>query len=92
MKFQTKTVEINGESFTVKELSARQRKEALKLYNDKADPIDIQAHYIKMGVEKFKDSLTEDILDIPGSAFTELVEAVMEISGLTDKEDEVKNS
>jgi len=91
MNFNQKTVEISGESFTVKELSARQRKEALKMYNDKADPIDLQARYIQMGVEELKEKDLDFVLDLPGSVFTDLVEAVMEISGLVDK-DEVKNS
>lgn len=91
MNFQQKTVELAGESFTVKELSARQRKEALKLYNEKVDAIDLQAHYLKMGVAELADKDIDHILDLPGSVFTRLVELVMQISGLVE-EDEAKNS
>lgn len=92
MNFQKKTLKLNGESYTVQELSARQRKEALKLYKEEIDPIDMQANYIQMGVIEFKETPIEKILDLPGTAFTKLVEAVTDVSGLTDAEEVEKNS
>ena len=91
MNFQKKTLKINGDTYHIQELSARQRKEALKLYKDEMDPIDLQANYIQMGVSELKDKTLDDILDLPGSVFSQFVDEVMTVSGLTDK-DEAKNS
>ena len=44
-----------------------------------------------MAVSEFKDKSLDEILDMPGSAFAQFVQEVMQVSGLGD-EDEAKNS
>jgi hypothetical protein len=94
MNFNSKTIKINGDSFTLTELSARQRKDLFKLFNDQTDPIEVQAHTILMGCKEFKGKEIDDILDCPGTVVSALSDGVMEISGLSDssQKDAVKNS
>jgi len=94
MKFKTKKLKIDSEKFDIKEINARQRQELFKLFKDETDPVEAQAHAIKMGCSQFQDMAIDEILDMPGTVFASLAEEVMNISGLGDKseKDEVKNS
>ncbi len=95
MKFKTKVVTIDGEKFKIQEINARQRKELFKLYqDDNSDALDSQAHAIKMGCEKFRDSSIDEIFEMPGTVFANLADEVMKLSGLgdDDEKDAVKNS
>jgi len=94
MDFQSKVITINGEDFTVFEMSARQRQSMFKFYKDELDPVEIQANAIKMGCAEFRDKEIKDILDLPGKAFSDIADAVIAISGLADdsEKDAEKNS
>jgi len=95
MNFETKTVEVKGNTYNVQELSARQRQEVYKLFkSDDVDPVSLQAHYILRGCVEFKDSTLDEIMDLPGSLFGTLADEVVKISGLADEsaEDSEKNS
>lgn len=84
MSFSETSVQSGDESFTVRELSARQRKDLFKMHKDEIDPIEIQAHIIKMGCPAFKDKDLDSIFDLPGSLYDSLANAVLKISGLSD--------
>lgn len=92
MKFKTLDLEINGEVFKLQEISARQRQELFNAYKGEADPIEAQAKSIQMGCSNFKDKSLDEVLDMPGTIFTDLADAVMKLSGLGDDKDDEKNS
>ena len=84
MKFQTLKVTIDGQKYDARELSAGQRKELFKMYKSEADPMETQAATIQMGFAAFKDKSIDEILDLPGTAFSSLADAIMMVSGLAD--------
>jgi malate/lactate dehydrogenase len=84
MEFQTKEVTINGNTFHIKELSARQRKEMYQYYKDERDPVDVQAFTIQAGCEECKGMTPEQILDMPGTIFGALSDEIIQVSGLAD--------
>lgn len=94
MKFNTTKVTIGGEKYEIKEINARQRQELFKLFKDGTDPVEAQAHSIKMGCAAFKDKEIDEIFEMPGTIFSKLADEVMKISGLGDdsEKEEVKNS
>ena len=92
MKFNTKTVTIGSDKYDIKEINARQRQELFKLFKDDTDPVEAQAHSIKMGCTQFADKSIDEIFEMPGTIFAKLAEEVMKISGLGDDSDAEKNS
>ncbi len=92
MKFNSKSITIGGDKFEIKEISARQRQQLFKLFKDETDPVEAQAHSIKMGCAQFVDKTIDEIFDIPGTIFAQLAEEVMKISGLGDDSETEKNS
>jgi len=82
MKFKTSKKEIEGESFSIRELSAKQRQVMLGLHTDETNPIVIQANLIKMCCDGFEEKTIDEILDMPGGCFDELAKEVLEVSGL----------
>lgn len=91
MKFKSKSLTIEGEKFEIREFSARQRQEMFKLYKGETDPVEAQAHSIKLACIQFSDKTIDEILDMPGTVFAELSEGIMKLSGLADDDSE-KNS
>ena len=92
MKFNTKSLTIGSDKFDLKEINARQRQQLFKLFKDETDPVEAQAHSIKMGCAQFKDKTIDEIFDMPGTVFAQLAEEVMKISGLGDDSEAEKNS
>jgi len=94
MKFNTKSINIGGDKFDIKEINARQRQELFKLFKGETDPVEAQAHSIKMGCTQFVDTSIDEIFEMPGTVFAKLADEVMKISGLGDEseKEEVKNS
>lgn len=94
MNFVTSQITVDGKTVEVRELSARQRQAMLKLNKDGIDPIEIQAHIIKMGCSEFAESSIDDLLDMPGKAFSKISEKILNLSGLGDEseDDATKNS
>lgn len=92
MKFNSKSIKIGDDKFEIKEINARQRQELFKLFKDETDPVEAQAHSIKMGCAQFADKTIDEIFDMPGTIFAQLAEEVMKISGLGDDSDTEKNS
>lgn len=92
MKFKTLELNLDGTKFNLQEISARQRQELFKLYKGDVDPVEAQATSIKMGCLELKDKTLDEILDMPGTVFADLADAVMRLSGLSDDKDAEKNS
>lgn len=92
MKFNTKSITIDADKFEIKEINARQRQELFKLFKDETDPVEAQAHAIKMGCKQFIDKSINEIFEMPGTIFAKLAEEVMAISGLGDDSETEKNS
>ena len=95
MKFDSKKVEVKGESFTVVELSAKQRQQVFKLFkSEDIDPVELQANYIQLGCKEFASSSIDEVMELPGSLFGLLADEIVKISGLADEssEDAEKNS
>lgn len=92
MKFNSKKITIGDDKFDIKEINARQRQQLFKLFKDETDPVEAQAHSIKMGCAQFIDKTIDEIFEMPGSIFAQLAEEVMKISGLGDDSDAEKNS
>ena len=92
MKFNTKSVTIGDNKYDIKEINARQRQELFKLFKDDTDPVEAQAHSIKMGCTQFSSKTIDEIFEMPGTIFAKLAEEVMKISGLGDDSDAEKNS
>lgn len=91
MKFKTKSITIGGDKYEIKEINARQRQELFKLFKEETDPVEAQAHSIKMGCSQFVDKSIDEIFEMPGTIFAQLAEEVMRVSGLGDDDSE-KNS
>ena len=92
MKFNTKSITIGSDKFELKEINARQRQQLFKLFKDETDPVEAQAHSIKMGCTQFADKTIDEIFEMPGTVFAKLAEEVMKISGLGDDSEAEKNS
>ncbi len=92
MKFNTKSITIGSDKFELKEINARQRQELFKLFKDGTDPVEAQAHSIKMGCTQFVDKTIDEIFEMPGTVFAKLAEEVMKLSGLGDDSELEKNS
>lgn len=92
MKFNTKKITVGGDKYDIKEINARQRQQLFKLFKDETDPVEAQAHSIKMGCSQFVDKTIDEIFEMPGTVFSKLADEVMKISGLGDDEDTEKNS
>lgn len=85
MKFkESAKLKIDGEKVIVRELSARQRGELFQLNNAETNPVEIQAHIVKMGCPKYKDTSIDDISDFPGTSVDEISKEILDISGLGD--------
>ena len=91
MKFNSKTVEIGGDKYTIKEISAKERKQIFVIVRGD-DPTDAEAHAIKMGCAQFADKTIDEIYEMPGTIFAILAKEVMTISGLGDDSETEKNS
>ena len=94
MKFKISKIDIEGESISIRELSARQRQDLFGLYKAETNPIEIQANIIKMGCIGMEEKTTDEILDLPGGCFDEIAKGVLKISGLDEgsEEEAEKNS
>lgn len=92
MEFNTKSIKIGSDKFELKEINARQRQQLFKLFKDETDPVEAQAHSIKMGCAQFVDKTIDEIFEMPGTVFAKLAEEVMKISGLGDDSEAEKNS
>ena len=71
-----------GSVAEINELSARQRMQLFALYKKKMNPIEVQAHVIKMGCPEHSDKSVDKILDLPGQLFDEVSTRILDISGL----------
>ena len=92
MRFKHSKVNIDDTEVEVRELSARQRRELFELHSKDTNPIEIQAHVIKMGCDMYSDKSVDDILDISGTAFDTLAKEILHISGLDEEAADEKNS
>lgn len=82
MKFKLKEaqVTVRGETFTIRELTHRQRTEMFKAATDDKTLISVRA--IEYGVVVEPKFTEDDVFDMPGDVMVELSRAVMILSGL----------
>lgn len=93
--FKEEKIDVQGHELTLREMSARQRQEIFKLYQKNKDPVELQAHYVRMGCIEFKDKTADQILDhTPGNVLDELSNAIITFNGLDAEatEEAEKNS
>jgi len=79
----------DGEEIAISELTLKQRG---KLHvAAKKDPIDAQALVVCMGCSLFEESDLDAVKDMPGDLISDIADAILSLSGLSDDEDAEKN-
>lgn len=84
MEFNSTSLKIGKDVFTLSEMSAAKRRDMFKLFKEETGPIEVQAYAIQFCCDKFKDAEIDDIMEMPGTVFSKLAEEAMKISGLSD--------
>lgn len=80
--FNERCVKIGDAEYNVRELSVRQRKAVFDAFKADSDAAIMGAQLIVYGCREFADKTTDQVMDLPGSLFDELSNAVAEISGM----------
>lgn len=80
--FKRDAVNVGGVDYTVRELSARQRREIFNQYKQDEDSLLMSAMMVQAGCVEFNGKSVDDILDLPGSLFDALSSAVTKVSGI----------
>lgn len=85
--FATKEIESGGTVFHVQELSVRHRSEIFDIFNEDKDATKMSATIILYGCEEFRGKTIDDVIDLPGSVFDDLSNAVADVSGMNVDEE-----
>jgi len=86
---RTATVPMrDGGEVEVRELTVRERGKLREAING-ADPVSAQAQIVAMGCPVLEGD-AEAVMDLPGGLVTELSDAILELSGLTEGEQSPK--
>lgn len=90
LKPKQEEIEVNGMTVAISGLTVGQRK---KFYDaSKEDLFHAQALVVCMGCAEFTEDDVEEVLQLDSQSITELADAILKKSGLSDDEDEEKNS
>jgi len=83
--FETITITVGANEYTVTEFSGKQRKALFDLYKKDQDPITVQAHIVKMGCAELSTMSIDNLLDLPGRVLLKLSDEILILSGLTER-------
>lgn len=80
--FKTEQVEINGELYDCKELSAGQRRKILEKFKADENGSLLQVRLVQAGCGRFSDSSESQIEDLPGTLIDKLSDTITRLSGM----------
>lgn len=87
--FERKEVTIRKKSFSIHELSVKDRRDVLALLDDKPDNSTISATMVLLGCYEFEGMELADVEALPGRVLDELSEKIADISGMSpNREDD----
>jgi hypothetical protein len=80
--FESKKVEAGGKTFTVHEITVKQRKEIFSQHKEDGDATTMAANLVLFGCDQFKEKSIDDVLELPGTVFDKISSAVADVSGM----------